>query len=381
MSWHMTIVVCATTISAAVAILASFWLNIPQNWEASLQAGTPAFVCILAYLAPRVWGRLRATRRVPLTGFPEPFAALFAVRRVWGPSLDSLKETISLAEQRIEDAQGRLGSAIQNQETPLNQIFWMGYKAIQTARAIHSLCENGYADQAYASCRVVMELEVNIFFIMTGCDPEEICKRYAVWDNAKFYDYVRKNKGNLDISEEEWHDMDVHYQNDKQEYEAKGENIHSRDGWAITWKKGENGKTERVRAGNVVERAEVAMMRLIDEADSIYGIWLDKWDHVNETIHNRPRTLWMGRSSTKEDTMVTGASNVGLRDPIEDVARMMLNISSAISNRIPAERTETSETLGDKTVEASAETIRLLGDVPVEVNPWWQRQVRDGEQP
>ena len=89
----------------------------------------------------------------------------------------------------------------------------------------------------------------------------------------------------------------------------------------------------------------------------------------------------MGRSSVREDAVVTGASNVGLRDPIEDVASMMLNISSAISNGIPAELTETSETLGDKTMEASTKTIRLLGDVTVEVNPWWQRQAQDEEQP
>ena len=268
MNWHTTIVVCATMISAGVAIFASVWLNIPGNWEASLFAGMPAFVCLFTHLTLLVWESLRTTKRVPITSFPEPFAALFAVRHIWGKSLDSLKETIALAEQRIDDAQERLGATMQNQETPLNQIFWMGYKAIQTARSIHSLCENGYADQAYASCRVLMELEVNIFFIMTDCDPEEMCKRYVVWDNAKFYQYLYDNRHSLDISEEEWRDMDKHYQNDKQEYESKGENIHSRDGWAVHWKKDENGGMKKVRAGNVVERAEIAMTRLVGKHTS-----------------------------------------------------------------------------------------------------------------
>ena len=291
--------------------------------------------------------------------------------------MDSLKETVSLAEQRIDDAQERLWSAMQNQETPLNQIFWMGYKAIQTASAIHVLCENGYADQAYSKCRELMEFEANIFFIMTSGDPTETSKRYSDWSLARFHKYVSENKSSLEISNDEWKELDEAYQIIKEIYTLKGENVHKKDRWAIAWR--EKG-TKKIEAFSVRKRAEHSMPYLKHEPYLIHEIWKGRWYHANEAIHNDPRVLMASLSSPAENVVVTGSSNIGLREPIREAALMILNISSIISHNIPAEQTEASDTLGDKTMEASTTTLKLLRDVPGEVNPWWQRQVQDGEQ-
>ena len=377
MSRHMTIVVCATMISAVTVSLSLLWLEIPRHWEPSLLAGVPAFVSPLVAIAPLAWRRWRTRRSVASASLPGPIPALLAVRRIWGPSLDSLDETISLAEQRIEDAQERLASDTPDRKTSLNQIFWIGYKAIQTARAIHVLCENGYASQAYSKCRELMELEANTFFIMTSGEPEETCKRYSVWSNAKFYDYVRKNRQHLDISDKEWTDLDAEYQKNKTEYARNGEDIHSRDGWAVAWR---DGKTRKIKAQNVVERAKASMPYLAKEPNLLHEVWRDHWDRVNEAIHNSPRALWMDQASPAENTAVTGSSNYGLKEPIQDTARMILNISSVISQNIPAEDTKTSEILGCETMAASTKTVNLLIDVPVAVSSWWQRREEEQSQ-
>jgi hypothetical protein len=62
MSRHMTVVVCATMISARLVTFASLWLEIPRRWEPSLLAGVPAFVSLLVALAPRAWRHLRGTK-------------------------------------------------------------------------------------------------------------------------------------------------------------------------------------------------------------------------------------------------------------------------------------------------------------------------------
>ena len=374
MSRHMTVLVCATMISAGVVIFALLWVEIPRRWEPSLLAGVPAFVSLLVALAPRAWRHWRPTECVCIGHLPGPFPALFAVRQVWGPSLDSFKKTVSLAKQRIDDAQERLGSAMQNQETPLNQIFWMGYKAIQTASAIHVLCENGYADQAYAKCRELMEFEANIFFIMTSGDPTETSKRYSDWSLARFHKYVSENKSSLAISSDEWTELDEAYQIIKEEYARKGENVHKKERWAIAWR--EKG-TKKIEAFSVRQRAEHSMPYLKREPYLIHEVWKSRWYHANEAIHNDPRVLMASLSSPAENVVVTGSSNIGLREPIREAALMILNISSVISHNIPAKQTEASDTLGNKTMEASTTTLKLLRDVPIRVNPWWLRQVQD----
>ena len=373
MSWHMAIVVCATMVSAGVALVSPLLVDIPSRWEPSFLAGMPAVVCLLITVAPRIWRRVGATQRVPLSSLPGPFPALFGVRQVWGASLDSLIETISLAEQRIDDAQERLGYAKQKQETPLNHIFWMGYKAIQTARAIHVLCENGYADQAYSKCRELMELEVNIFFIMTSGDPTEISKRYTDWSLARFHKYVRENKSSLDISDHEWKELDERYQTIKSRYESNGENVHKKDRWAIAWR--QNGMA-KIEAFSVRKRAEHSMPFLERDPKLIHEIWKSHWYHANEAIHNDPRVLMASLSSPDENIVVTGSSSYGLRVPIQRSVGMILNISSAISSNIPADQTELSNTLGDETMEAATNTVKLLHDVPEEANPWWEREER-----
>ena len=70
------------------------------------------------------------------------------IESVWGSSLGKLEETASLALQRIEDAQERLESVLNEQPSPLYLIVELGYKSVRLVRAISCLCRNGYADEA-----------------------------------------------------------------------------------------------------------------------------------------------------------------------------------------------------------------------------------------
>ena len=87
MSRHMTVVVCATMISAGVVTLALLWLGIPRRWEPSLLAGVPAFVSLLVALAPRVWRHLRATKRVSISRLPGPFPRFICCQAGMGGEL------------------------------------------------------------------------------------------------------------------------------------------------------------------------------------------------------------------------------------------------------------------------------------------------------
>ena len=62
--------------------------------------------------------------------------------------MGKLEETASLALQRIEDAQERLESVLNEQPSPLYLIVELGYKSVRLVRAISCLCRNGYADEA-----------------------------------------------------------------------------------------------------------------------------------------------------------------------------------------------------------------------------------------
>ena len=70
------------------------------------------------------------------------------IESVWGSSLGKLEETASLALQRIEDAQERLESVLNEQPSPLYLIVELGYKSVRLVQAISCLCRNGYADEA-----------------------------------------------------------------------------------------------------------------------------------------------------------------------------------------------------------------------------------------
>ena len=296
------------------------------------------------------------------------------IESIWGSSLGKLEETASLALQRIEDAQERLESVLNGQPSLLYLIVELGYKSVRLVRVISCLCRNGYADEAYSLCRNLMELEANIWFIMVSGDAEGNCKRYLAWDNAKFYRYVRENRTNLDPppSEDEWAEMTKEYRKRVEEYGEK--NLKNEDAWAIALR--EQGSKE-VKAQNVTDRALHSMPYLADKPKLLHEGWKSRWDRLNSMAHNSPRSIMTSLAAPREKVVVTGQSALGMREPIKEAARMILNISSSIANNISVGKTEKADTLGKRTMESALATAALLEKVPVEANPWWQRNERE----
>ena len=370
----------ATLFGAMTSVVIALWIGIPYEWQPVVFTFMPIIFCGMVVFLPRIWRRMRGRTKDDAGSESMPPIEQH-IDDIWGPSLEKMVETIDLADQRIQDAQERLQMDVNGSKTPLYMVIELGYKSVRLARAIRCLCANGFADEAYALCRNLMELEANIWFIMTRDDPAETCKRYNAWDNAKFYRYVLNNKSKLNPPEDKWNKMTEEYEQCVAEY---GENkLGNPRGWAVARSKtrAKNRRRNRRRRNpgeysvlDVPKRAWHAMRHLKSNRKLIYEVWKSRWDHLNSMVHNSPRSIMTSQASPKEGVIATGQSAYGLRDPIYEATRMALDISSTIAYYIPAEKTEKSKELGKQTMNAAMKTNEILSKVPAAANPWWQRK-------
>ena len=366
----------ATLLAATSVLFINLLIEIRYQWQHIAFAGMPTIACGIVVFLPRVWRRMRGHSEID--AHDELKRRMEAqIQIVWGPSLEKLDETISLARQRIDDTSNRLYSELNGQPSPLYLVIELGYKSVRMARAIKCLCVNGFADEAYALCRNLMELEANIWFIMVSGDAEGNCERYVIWDNAKFYRDTRDNMPELDSppSEDEWKELTEKY--DKCVAEYGEENLEIKEGWAIAHREG---SSKEVKAQNVPDRAFHSMPYLEDDRHFLHEVWKSHWNHLNSVVHSSPRSTMMSLAASEKGISVAGQSAFGLREPMKDAARMALNISSTIANNIPAEKTEKSEKLGKRTMDAMSGTLKLLNEVPASANPWWQRNEQAKQQ-
>ena len=365
------VMIFAMSLGLFAAIMLTRQLNLALQYDFLLLAFLPYAACVLGGFAPDVWRLIRRKTSAAERHKAQRQRFEKRIQHIWGLSLKKLEETTSLALQRIEDAQERLGLELKGQPSDLYLIIRLGYRSVRLARAINCLCTNGYADEAYALCRNLMELEANIWFIMVSGDAEGNCKRYNAWDNAKFYRYARDDAPRLNSppSQDELDKMKKEYDACVKEY---GEEILKIEGaWAIAYREG---GSKKVEARNVPDRAFHAMPYLKSDRRLLYEGWKSRWDHLNSMVHNSPRSTMASRSAPKKGDVVTVPSVYGLGEPIDEAARMMLNISSVIAKYIPAEKVEKSEKLGKRTMDALLETGAALSEIPATVNPWWHRK-------
>ena len=370
----------AALFGAMTSMAIDLWTGIPYEWQPVVFTFMPIIFCGMAVFLPRIWRRIRERRSMEAPTESRPPIEEH-IDDIWGCALEKMAGTADLAEQRVQDTQERLETTLNGSRTSLYLVIELGYKAVRLARAIRHLCADGYADEAYALCRNLMELEANIWFIMTRDDAAESCKRYNAWDNAKFYRYVLNNKSRLDPPEDDWEKMTEEYNQYVAEYGEK--NLRNERGWAVihleTRPKNRRRNRKRRNSGefrvlDVPGRAFHAMPYLKSDRKLLHEGWKSRWDHLNSMVHNSPRSVMTSQTSPRKGVIVTGKSAYGLRDPIASATSMALNISSTIANYIPAEQTEESEELGKQTLDAALETHEILSKVPVSANPWWQRE-------
>ena len=360
----------AALFGAMTSMVIEFLIGIPQQWESSVFAGMPVISCGVVVFLPRIWRRMRGrTKDDP--GFESMPPIEQHIDDIWGPSLEKMAETIDLAEQRIQDAVDRLEFALNGQKSHLYLVIGLGYRAVRLARAIRYSCVDGYPDEACAHCRNLMDLEANIWFIMVSGDAEGNCERWMIWENAKFYRYVRENRSKLDSSpsEDEWQRMTDDYRKWVDEYGE--DDLKNENAWAIAYREG---GSKKIKAWSVTARAFHCMPYLERDRHLLHEDWKNRRNHLNSMVHISPRSIFMSQSSPRENVIVSGQSALGLRDPVEEATSMILNISSAIANNILPEKTEKSEKLGKQTMDAFKKTLEILHEVPAAANPWWQRK-------
>ena len=191
MSLQTTTIVFTTTVSASVAALASPWLDIPQHWEPSYFAGTPAFTCLLTFLVQKVTVAIherRSRQRYPehLERFT---VSVEYIDREWHRAFE-------LAGQLVEEADTLFGSILDELSEPCANDTTLPnwrYKVVteitadglRIADSILSQVRSGHPDTAQATARQLLELAIFqkvIAFDATG----ETAKRYQDFTEVRY---------------------------------------------------------------------------------------------------------------------------------------------------------------------------------------------------
>lgn len=332
------------------------------------------FSALAVLFSAAVWGWVQQKNR-RLAKLDEVALTEAQIRHFWGRSIAKSSKLTNLAERRLTESQKSLEAKFGSDGTPLYEVIRMGYKCIQNARAVQTLCQSGYPDQALILCRTLQEQMINLWFIMTSGAPEEVIQRYSDWQNAKFYRYIKNNKDRLDESGQgptdlEWKTLTEEYERAKEKYARQGEGIDkSVEGWAIAYR---DNRTRKIRCENVADRAREALPYLKSDPTLLHEVWLSWWQYLNEFVHTTPRSLRESNSTPKDNEVGTGPSVIGLKDPMTLAGGAVLNISSLLTpSYMPTDETRRMKRIGKRTLKAYKEMIKELERVPKEVQPWW----------
>ena len=374
------------------------WSTIITCWVATLVAVATLYatsgldmnlnnrITVLAFAAP-----LSCYFTTSICGFVEGYYTKRLLRRrsqslifeshlasVWGDHLSSFSNVISLAEERVKAAQEEL-ARVTSGNSALYELIRIGYKCVQTSKAVSALCSKGFPDQALSLCRSLMEQEANLGFISRVENPEKVAQRYVDWEYAKFYQDIERRKPHLDLRNEgpsydQWRTLTEKYNRLEKEYHGNG-NLRHREEWAIATRA--NG-SRVIKAFTVQERAGQSLPYLVSDETKLYDAWTSEWQRLNEFNHMTPRSIYESASSREENVVVTGQSEIGLKDPIKTAGRSILNISTFLTNiatsTVGVDEIPRLEKLGDEMMASFRKMVRELENVPEAAAPWHERE-------
>ena len=214
MGWPITIVIISMNFAVLVTLLAADRIGLSLPHQRLMLLSIPPMVGLATGSATAYWWTLR--RRTDNRHLDTSSRTRRQIDLFWGRPLASMSELISLCQKRIALSQAELDLAQPIRWTGIFELLRIGYKCVQTARAIHTLCLQGYPDQALSLCRALMEQEANVWFIMTSGKNDMVAERYVDWESMKFYRYVKKWKHKLDQTgsgptDAEWANLTSHY--------------------------------------------------------------------------------------------------------------------------------------------------------------------------
>ena len=213
---------CSTVIPISVTmVVAGLTLVITSRMELTryaLAIALTAIPCFSGLLVASLFSiRESLSRNRRLSSNERTRMTEFQLATIWGRPLSKLQTVIALGGEKIRLAQSELEEPLQGRTTNIYDLIRIGYKCIQTCNTVHLLCAKGFPDQALSLCRGLMEQEVNLWFIATIENKEEVTQRYFDWEKAKFYRYVRDRKDRLDKrnlgpTTEEWDALTKEYE-------------------------------------------------------------------------------------------------------------------------------------------------------------------------
>ena len=373
MGWPITIVIISMNFAVLVTLLAAEGAGLSSTPQHLMLLSIPPIVGTAMGLATSYWWTLR--RRTDSRHLDPTSRTRRQINLFWGRPLASMSELISLCQKRIALSQAELDKNQPIRWTGIFELLRIGYKCVQTARAIHTLCLQGYPDQALSLCRALMEQEANVWFIMTSGRNDMVAERYVDWESMKFYRYVKKWRRSLDKTgigptDEEWAYLTSHYNQLLEKYKDDP-GLKRRGGWAIAFREGQ---PEPIRAYSVTERAKASIPRLRSDPEELSDVWAREWQRLNEFTHTTPRSILDSASSPEIGVVVIGTSSIGIGDPLEISGRALLNISSLLSRYWPFVETPEQDKLGAKTMDKWVAVLEELAKVPEVAWPQRYRQ-------
>lgn len=355
--------ITVTMVVAGLTLVIASRMELTRYQLAIALAAIPCFSGLLATWGLMIWESLHRNRR--LSQDAQARSVELQIMSTWGASLSKLQTVISLSEARIELAQKELEETLQEGTTNIYATIRIGYKCVQTCRAVSQLCASGFPDQALALCRGLMEQEANLWFISTMENKEEVIQRYLDWEQAKYYRFVERRKGRLDArntgpTKDEWDTWTKEYERLEAKYDGEG-SLKNIEHWAVGTRA--NG-SQRVEAYSIQERAWRSMPWLVSDERQLHDAWTWDWQRLNEFTHTTPRSIFESASSNRKDLVVTGQSPLGIDEPLTIAGRSALNISTRVTNIAASTalkgESRRSEELGDRTVKASMELLDEL---------------------
>ena len=189
-----SVIVCATMFSAIAVTLAAWSVDISHQWQASLLAGIPASVCLVAALATNAWQARRDRKeRSKEPNHLEKFAvSIKYLDREWHEPFEMAGRFYDQSAALFDEVTSDIAELYDPNDKPgiwrYKLASEMVADSLRISDSVLSQVRSGHPDTALSTVRQLFELSMYIKVI--AFDPTgETAKRYRDYDEA---DYLKK---------------------------------------------------------------------------------------------------------------------------------------------------------------------------------------------
>ena len=208
MNWCTSVIVCATMLSAVAVALTSWSVDIAPRWQASVLAGIPASVCLVAALATNAWQAKRDRKdRSKEPNHLEKFAvSIKYLDREWHEPFEMAGRFYDQSVALFVDVTSEIGERYDSNDKPR---IWrykfaseMVADSLRIMDSVLSQLRLGHPDTALSTVRQLFELSMYIKVIAID-QTGETAKRYRDHDEADYLDKSIKRGSSRDQEQRE----------------------------------------------------------------------------------------------------------------------------------------------------------------------------------